>query len=386
MFGETARVRQRAPQRRRAEQQADGWQQDTMLGAAARAARRSPTVPAPIYHARLRDRSAAARSRRAQRQRLRQTTQLLLVGLGAVMGTLLVVRLLASVEPPQPDRGRVMNLLAPDASSADAPRAPTATAPFIESPFNRPVDSPPISAQAALLVDMGERTVMFAKNPTERRPPGSLTKLATAIVALEQALPDTKIQVPDDAPAQPAALAGLRAGDVFTLQDLLYAMLLPAANDAAVAVVDGVGGRDYIVAQMNDLARRLDLNDTQFVDPLGLDAEGQYSTAFDLAVLASDAIDRFPLLARIVRTPSHAITDGPSERSHGLSNRNSLLWSYDGAFGVMTGGAAEGGGNFVAAAKRGARRLMVVVLDSSDSMADATTLLDFGFRALAARG
>ena len=359
------------------------WSQDDLF---ARPVRRRPaSVPPPIYHARLRERSATATARHARRHQLQQATSVVFVALLLLAGVLMLVRLLSSVEPPPPDAGRVVNLLAPDTATARAQRAPTA-APFIDSPFTQPVEAPPISAQAALLVDMGDRTIVFAKNPGERRPPASLSKLATAIVALEQAPPDTRIQIPEDAAAEPSVLAGLRPGEVLTLHDLLFAMLLPSANDAAATIADGIGGHDYTVAQMNDLARRLELHDTHFANPSGRDAEQQYSTAFDMAVLAADAMDRFPLLARIVATQVHVIPAGAANRSYSVRNLNSLLWSYEGTIGVKTGQTAEAGGNLIAAAQRGPRRLMVVLLGSEDRMADAETLLDFGYRALAARG
>ncbi|MDE2868582.1 MAG: serine hydrolase [Chloroflexota bacterium] len=361
----------------------DAWSQDALF---ARPVRRRPAgIPPPIYHARLRERSAVAKARHAQRNQLRQLASVVFMGLLVIAGILLLVRLLSSVEPPRPDSGRVVNLLSPEASQSGVQRAPT-TAPFIDSPFTRPVEAPPISARSALLVDMGERTVVFSKNPAERRPPASLAKLATAIVALEQAPPDTRIQVPESATSEPSALAGLWAGDVLTLEQLLYALLLPSANDAAASIADGIGGHDYTVAQMNDLARRLDLTDTHFANTSGRDAENQYSTAFDLAVLAADAIDRFPLLAKIVATQVYVIPGGPANRAYSVRNLNGLLWTYEGAIGVKTGQTEEAGGNLVVAAQRGSRRLMVVLLGSEDRLADAETLLDFGYRALAARG
>ncbi|MCY3957857.1 MAG: serine hydrolase [Chloroflexi bacterium] len=361
----------------------DAWSQDALF---ARPVRRRPTaIPPPIYHARLRERSAVAKARHAQRNQLRQLASLVFMGLLVIAGILFVVRLLSSVEPPPPDAGRVVNLLSPKATQARVQRAPT-TAPFIDSPFTRPVEAPPISAHSALLVDMGERTVVFSKNPGERRPPASLAKLATAIVALEQAPPDTRIQVPESAATEPSVLAGLRPGDVLTLEQLLYALLLPSANDAAASIADGIGGHEYTVAQMNDLARRLDLSDTHFANASGRDADNQYSTAFDLAVLAADAIDRFPLLAKIVATQVYVIPGGPANRSYSVRNLNRLLWSYEGTIGVKTGQTEEAGGNLVVAAQRGSRRLMVVLLGSENRLADAETLLDFGYRALAARG
>ena len=365
-----------------------GWRQDALIDEPA-GSNGGVRIPAPLYHERLRVRAEAARTRRARRQRLRQLAQILLVTLLVAAGALVVVRLLSAMETPAPDAGGVVNLLRPEPAVGQANRPADAAEPlpaFIENPFTQPAEAPSIGASAALLVDLGDRTILYAQNAHERRAPASLAKLATAIVAIEQAPPDTRIQVPPEAAAQPPNTVGLRPGDVLTLQDLLFAMLLPSGNDAAVSVADGIGGEPYVVAQMNDLARRLSLQNTRFSNSVGYDADDQYSTAFDLTVLAADAIERFPLLARIVATKARMIPPGPANRTYAVTNLNGLLWSYAGTVGVKTGRTEGAGGNIIAAAHRDGRRLMAVVLGSSDRIGDARTLLDYGFRALAAAG
>ena len=307
----------------------------------------------------------------------------------AVAGALLAVRLLGSVEAPTPDAGGVVNLLETElvVGQPNRPQEAEGALPtFIESPFTQLAGPPSISAASAILVDLNERMILYGSGLHEPRSPASLTKLATAIVALEQAPPDTRIQVPVQVLDQPPNVVGLQPGEVLTLQDLLIAMLLPSGNDAAVTIADGIGGEAYTVAQMNDLARRLGLQNTRFANSAGYDAPDQYASAFDLAVLAADAIERFPLLARIVATKTYVIQPGPANRSYSLTNLNGLLWSYEGALGLKTGRTEEAGGNIIAAAQRDGRRLLVVVLGSDDRIEDAAVLLDYGFRALAAKG
>ena len=363
----------------------EDWLQDAMFND--RPAGLNPIpIPPPIYHRRMLERSAAARLRGLRERRLRQAARVMFISLVMIVSTLLIAKVLMSVEPPEPDTGAVINQLDQNLPWGGNEIVPSGLPAFVEGPFTQPMVPPGISAKAALLVDMGERTIIFSKNPSQRHAPASLTKLATAVVALEQAHPDTRIQVPPEASDQPANVVGLQPGEVFTLQDLLYALLLSSGNDAAVTIADGVGGQAYTVAQMNSLAERLELTNTQFVNPAGFDATDQYSTAFDIAVLSADAIDRYPLIAQIVATRTHVIAHGPAHRSYSLTNLNGLLWTYEGAIGVKTGRTVEAGGNLIAAAEQGGRRLMVVVLGSSDRLADAETLLDFGFRALTARG
>ena len=346
-------------------------------------------VPPPIYHAQLRHSPKAPRVRRVQALRFRRGAELLLVALAAVAGVLLLTRIFSSVEAPPPDMGRVVNLLDRDVQRPQA-NAPTLTrsgnAAFIDDPFIQPVEAPPVTAASAMIVDLGQRTILFGRDVHEPHAPASLAKLATAVVALEQAPPDTRIQVPPAAAEQPPNVVGLVPGEVLTLQDLLFAMLLPSANDAAVTVADGIGGEAYTVAQMNDLARRLGLTHTTFANAVGYDAPDHRSTAFEMAVLAADAIERFPLLARIVSTRAYVIPAGPAHGSYTATSLNGLLWSYQGALGVKTGRTQDAGGNIIAAAERDGRRLMVVILGSSQRERDAGVLLDFGFQLLNAQG
>ncbi len=346
------------------------------------------TGPAPLYHQRLHANTPLLSVRRARRQAAALVRTGLIV-LVVIVGALMIARVLGAVKPPPPDDGRVVNLL-DTAPVTGQPNflAETATAPaaFVESPFTQLAELPPINAKSAVLVDLAGRTIIFGQGLHDSHAPASLVKLATAIVALEQAPPDTRIQVPEEAVGQPSNRVGLGPGEVLTLQDLLFAMLLPSANDAAVTVADGIGGDEYTVAQMNDLARRLGLENTRFTNPVGYDDAAQTSTAFDLAVLATHAIERFPLLARIVASQAHVITPGLANRGYTFSNLNGLLWSYDGALGVKTGRTADAGGNMVVAAQRDGMRVLAVVMGSDNRSEDAATLLDYGFRALVAKG
>ena len=311
------------------------------------------------------------------------------MALGVMAGMLLLVRLLGAVEQPEPDAGQEIILIGDNVpwSEANVPIGNADGIPrFVPDPFIRPAITPPISAKSFVLVDLNQRTVLLERNAGTPRAPASLAKLATAVVALEQADPRTRIQIPAEARNQPPNVVGLVPGDVLTLQDLLFAMLLNSANDAAVAIADGIGGDQYTVHQMNDVARRLGLTQTRFGNPVGYDDPEQQSTAYELAVLAAEAIERFPLIARIVSTGSYVIPAASANRTYKAMNINQLLLAYEGSFGVKTGRTEDAGGNIIAAAERNGRRLMVVVLGSSEREQDAGALLDLGFQLVDARG
>jgi D-alanyl-D-alanine carboxypeptidase (penicillin-binding protein 5/6) len=208
----------------------------------------------------------------------------------------------------------------------------------------------------------------------------------TALVALSTGDPEDVIRVGPDAAEEGRAGAGfselgLRLGERITVEQLLYALMLQSANDASVALADGLAGTtERFVAAMNRKARALGLHHTRFFSPSGLDDRG-HSTARDLAAITRQAF-RQPLFARIVATKFHVV---PSQagRARRIQNRNVLLWLYRGAIGGKTGYTSAAGFCLVAAAERGHRRLLAVVLDEpsgDDSFDDAASLLNFGFR------
>ncbi|MFB3739100.1 MAG: D-alanyl-D-alanine carboxypeptidase family protein [Candidatus Velamenicoccus archaeovorus] len=262
------------------------------------------------------------------------------------------------------------------------------------SPFPTALATPPPSATApeigaasAALVDLDSGQVLFEQDGHERRPIASLTKIMTALLVLRRTQPSDVVTVSEDA-VEPVragiAQLGLRAGETITVEQLLYALLLQSANDAAVALADHVSGSvDAFVAAMNARARRLGLRDTRFASPNGLDDSG-YSTALDLARLTR-VVERDPLFAQVVSTRFHEIP-APQGPPRVVQNRNALLWLYPGAVGVKTGYTSAAGFCVVAAAEREGLRLVAVVLgEPGEPFSDAAELLDFGFAAFERR-
>jgi D-alanyl-D-alanine carboxypeptidase (penicillin-binding protein 5/6) len=281
------------------------------------------------------------------------------------------------------------------ASAQLAPPPPTPVPPDGSlSPFPQALDTPAdstappdLSAPSAILVDLDTGQVLFAKNPDAERPVASLTKVMTALLVLERSRrsdvatvqPDAVI--PTDARAGVAAL-GLRPGERIAVGQLLYALLLQSANDAAVALADQVSGSQARFVQLMDVrAARLGMRRTHFLSANGLDDHG-YSTARDLARLARAAMAT-PGFPAIVHTEFHSIpsTAGPDRK---VQNRNVLLWLYPGATGIKTGYTARAGYCEIATAERDGRREVAVVLGApSDAFSDAATLLNYGFAAFA---
>ncbi len=261
------------------------------------------------------------------------------------------------------------------------PALPSPTVTVLRTPEPGPTP-PPVRAAAAALADLDTGQVLYEKGGRERRPVASLTKIATALLVLERADPSEVVTVSREAAAPDALLGvaelGLLPGERIRVRELLYALLLQSANDAALALAEHVAGSvDGFVRRMNARARELGARHTRFASPTGLDDAG-YSTALDLVRLTRAAY-RLPLFAEIVATRFHEVPapDGPPRL---LQNRNALLWLYPGAVGVKTGYTRRAGFCVVAVAEREGRRLVAVVLGApGEAFSDAAALLSYGF-------
>jgi serine-type D-Ala-D-Ala carboxypeptidase (penicillin-binding protein 5/6) len=261
------------------------------------------------------------------------------------------------------------------------------------SPFPTVLRTPPPStmapqlpAAAAVLEDLGTGQVLFSSNAGDERPIASLTKLMTAVLVLRRASLDEVVTVSRAASEGIGGVGiselGLQTGERIAVRQLLYALLLQSANDAAVALAQDVSGSvARFVDRMNVEARRLGMRHTRFFSPNGLDDRG-YSTALDLARLARVAF-AMPEFQRIVMTRFHEIA-APSGPPREIQNRNVLLWLYRGAVGGKTGYTSAAGFCIVAAAQRDGMRLVSVVLgDPGEPFSAAATLLNYGFDAFA---
>lgn len=236
----------------------------------------------------------------------------------------------------------------------------------------RPPAAP--GAQAAIVIDARNGDVMFARQETQRRQMASTTKLMTALLTLENERPGTVFTAADYAAAPVESQIGLRPGERMTVRDLLKALLLESANDAAVTLAEGISGtRDAFVTAMNARAEELGLDDTSYANPVGFDDPLNYSTARDLATLARNLMAR-PRFARVVDMPVAELESGARPRV--IDNRNTLIAAYPFVDGVKTGHTLQAGYVLIGAAEKGAgaKVISVVMGEPSEPARDADTL------------
>jgi D-alanyl-D-alanine carboxypeptidase (penicillin-binding protein 5/6) len=256
------------------------------------------------------------------------------------------------------------------------------------APGNQPPAEPVIGAKAAIVVDYATGRILYSKGMHERLAPASTTKILTAILAMESGNLDEVITVaPKDLVR--GSKMGLRSGENQTLRSLLYGLLIPSGNDAAMTIARALGARaaakagakaadpiNYFAEMMNRRAADFGLTDTHFVNPHGLDKPGHYSSAYDLASLTWYAM-HFPLFNEIVRHPNYQAP------GHLLKNTNKMLTQYPGAEGAKTGYTRRAGLCLITSATRNGRRIISVVLNAPKWIEDSTALLDYGFAKLA---
>lgn len=233
--------------------------------------------------------------------------------------------------------------------------------------------APSVSAASAILIEAGSGRVLYEKNVQERRLIASTTKLMTALVAVEST-PDldktVKIQAEDWAEGSSMYL---RPGEERTLKELLYGLLLSSGNDAARALARACAGDvETFVGWMNERAGDLNMRQTHFANPNGLDDPEHYSTAADMALLAQ-AVLKNETLKEIVETKSITVA------GRSMINHNKLLWRYEGCCGMKTGYTHAAGRTLVSCAEREGETLICVTLKDPNDWLDHATLFDYGF-------
>lgn len=246
--------------------------------------------------------------------------------------------------------------------------------------------APPVLATSAYLLDTDTGTTLYASNPSMHLPMLSTTKLMTALVAMQVGDPNQSILITDTIAndinqlAADSSLMGIKRGETYTLKDLLYGMLLVSGNDAAVAIADQLGGgnQQNFVDQMNREAVKLGLLDTHYVNPHGLLAAGQFSSAHDLALLAKASLN-VPLIHTISSTREYDIPKSNMHNQHDMFNENQFLWWYPGVDGGKQGWDA--GTDFVQVISciHNHHHLIGVVMHTVNWWTDMRDLMNWGF-------
>lgn len=235
--------------------------------------------------------------------------------------------------------------------------------------------APVLSAQAAVVMEESSGMVIFAKNPHEERAIASITKLMTALVMLENTVLQQTAIVPVSATTIEGRKAKLFAGEELTIADLLRAALIHSGNDAALTLAIALDGSvDTFAERMNLRAYYLGMRDSSFANPHGLDDPNNFSTAFDVALLAKKSLE-YPFVRETVQRISLTISDTSGQFVHELETTNELLSSSFPVFGLKTGTTDEAGQCFVGLVKHQGKNYIVVVLGSEDRFLDTKALI-----------
>ncbi len=240
------------------------------------------------------------------------------------------------------------------------------------------VAAPGVSAHSAIVMEATSGRVLFEKNGRSQLPMASTTKIITALVALEQGKTDAKIKISSTAAGVEGSSMYLEAGEVMTLEELLYGLMLSSGNDAAVAIAEHFGGIEKFVKLMNQKATEVGAQNTHFENPNGLPHENHYSTAYDMALLTREGLKN-PDFAKIVSTKSYSISGEGKSYPRTLTNHNKLLRMMEDCIGVKTGFTKAAGRCLVSAAKRNGMTLICVTLNAPDDWNDHRTLYDYAY-------
>ncbi len=239
--------------------------------------------------------------------------------------------------------------------------------PVFKSPIN-----PDISAKAVVIMDKDSKTVLFSKNPNLLFSMASTTKIMTALIALDYYKMNDILTIKTE--KVEGVNVGFKIGEQLLFEDILYAMLLPSGNDAALVLAQNYpGGETAFVKKMNEKAKELHLVSTNFADPIGLEDSRDYTTPLDLVRLSSIALEN-KFFAKVVATRDWEIADITGKNKYLLKNLNKLL-GVSGVNGVKTGYTTEAGQVLITSKKEQNHTLIILVMDSEDRFFDTSRLL-----------
>jgi D-alanyl-D-alanine carboxypeptidase len=292
----------------------------------------------------------------------------------------------AAVPSDEPDpRPARIRLTIPSPSPSPPPTAPT-TIVAGAVPTVRPIPLPAVDAQEVALVNLDTGRFLWQSNAHAPWAPASLTKIFTAMVAVDLIGMNATVTVPASIQQLPAdsTFMGLTAGERLTVRELLYGVFLSSGNDAAETLASAVTSRSTFIADMNAKAARLGLRTSHFTNPTGLSEGGLYSSASDLALAAIYLESHYPGLVGIAATLALTIPATATHKAFTLVNIDKLLHTYPGTYGLKTGWTEVALGCLITTSSRGGHRLLAVLLGAPNgtAYAEMPKVLDYGFELL----
>ncbi len=235
------------------------------------------------------------------------------------------------------------------------------------------------SAAGMITIEAQSGRILYESNSHRRLPMASTTKIVTAITVIENADLNALVKIDDRAVGVEGSSIYLQHGEVLSVKNLLYGLMLQSGNDCAVALALHVGGSiESFANMMNDLAKRVGATESNFVNPHGLHDDNHYTTAYDLAIISAYAMKN-PAFKEIVSTKSHKMPYHGHEYDRVISNKNKILFNFDGGNGIKTGYTKKAGRCLVASAQRNGMTVISVVLNCGPMFEECSSLMEKAF-------
>ncbi len=255
--------------------------------------------------------------------------------------------------------------------------------PTLDEKQKSSIEEPELTAKSVLVYDLTDKIVLFEKNPKQKLPMASLTKIMTAIIALENPKKDDKYKVFKECIVG-ESMMGLDEKEVLTLEELLYGLILRSGNDAAeVLAANYEGGRTAFIKAMNDKAKALGLKDTNFTNPSGLEGDGnQYTTVYDLLIITNYALKNFPTFTKVCSTFTVTLDKNLRHKEYVLENETNLLTTYPGVKGVKIGYTNEAGLCLITYLDYEEHKIIAIILNSENRRSEMKELLDYSLKTL----
>lgn len=248
---------------------------------------------------------------------------------------------------------------------------------FVAVRLSSDLEASAYGGSGSVVIEVESLRVLKGENIDARLPMASTTKAMTALIVIESRNLDEVVNVPDAAVGVEGSSIYLKKGEKLTVKELLFGLMLSSGNDAAVALaIDTAGSIEAFAEKMNAKADELGLKNTHFVNPHGLEADGHYTSAYDLAVIAANGMKN-PTFREIVATQNVTISGNSEENTRYLHNKNKILASYNGGNGVKTGYTKAAGRCLIAASLRNGMQVVSVVLNRPAMFEEASALMDY---------